>query len=194
MQYHSTCTFPVLLFIIRKGDFLMMEPYKNAWGHICTQSAKAACSALIPVDLIRVSALTKITGDMCSRITECYGYEQLKGLTRFCGIAAGAALGVHLANKILSKIPSIGMLAASAATTVLHLTTGVILICACELLRSGQISDEMLQDSAQSSKLVQILRGNIGDCILRLIRGLNPLENAYAFPIDGQASTATPAI
>ena len=82
----------------------MMEPYKNAWGHICTQSAKAACSALIPVDLIRVSALTKITGDMCSRITECYGYEQLKGLTRFCGIAAGAALGVHLANKILSKM------------------------------------------------------------------------------------------
>ena len=157
----------------------MEKTYITAWRITCKNAAKAAGGALIPLSLIRIPVLTKVTSDMCSNIMKAYGYDQLEGIATFAGVATGAALGVAVANEILEKIPGLGTAAASASTALLHIATGVFMIAACELLKADQITDEQLQDKAWCKTLTNALSSKIGNMICRLIRGQAPFELAY---------------
>lgn len=157
----------------------MERTYITAWRITYKNAVKAAGGALIPFAFLRVPVLTKVTSNMCSDIMKAYGYEQLKGIATFAGVATGAALGVVVANEILEKIPGLGTAAASASTALLHLGTGVFMISACELLKTDQITDEQLQNKAWCKSFTSALSSKAGDMICRLIRGQSPIEFAY---------------
>lgn len=152
---------------------------KKASGIIIWSAVKAAGAAVIPVTVIRVPLLTKITANMATNVITAYGYGSLSGLSNFFSIALGAASGVRIANEILARIPGIGSAAASLSTAGIHLFTGAVLVIACEMIKAGKISDAELQDKAFCKLLCNSFVKKASDIVFRLIRGQNPIEGAY---------------
>lgn len=56
---------------------------KKASGIIIWSAVKAAGAAVIPVTVIRVPLLTKITANMATNVITAYGYGSLSGLSNF---------------------------------------------------------------------------------------------------------------
>ncbi len=146
---------------------------------VIDSSVKAAGTALIPLSIVRVPALTKITASMAKRIVTLYGYQSLSGLTSFFSIVLGAATGVRIANEVLAHVPMLGTGAACISTACLHLFTGGVLIGVCELIKAGNLSDSELQDTKFCKVFCSRLIENASNIVFRTIRGLNPLESAY---------------
>ena len=152
---------------------------KKSVSVVLASAVKASVMALIPLSVIRVSALTTITKEMSRDIMRAYGYQTLSGPANFLSVALGAAAGVELANAIFTKIPGIGSAAASVATASLHLVTRALLIGVCEGLKSGYVTDKDLQNNSFCKALCAKWISNIGDIIIKLIRGSNPFEQSY---------------
>lgn len=157
----------------------MSEKFKEAWGIVFWSVLKASGAALIPIGFFRVPLLTSITSEMAESVMEVYGYESLRGLANFVSVAGGVAGGVKLANEILEKWAGVGTAAASISTATIHIVTGAFLILACEMLRTGDITDEQLQDTAFCKTLCKGWVKNIGKIVIKLMNGQNPAEAAY---------------
>ena len=157
----------------------MSKEFNEARRKMCWSAAKAAGAALIPFSIVRIPTLTGITSDMANGIMRAYGYESLEGPANFMSVALGACAGVTLANEILERFPGIGTAAASASTASLHLITGAFLITACEMMRSGAVTDSDLRDNALCKTLCQDWLKKAGDILIKILRGGNPAETAY---------------
>ena len=103
--------------------------------------------AVVPVPLIEVGVLTMATKKMCKKLANIYGYDGIAGVTTLIGVAVGAGFGGSLATRIGDFIPGINVAANVASTTILHLTTGAIMIAAFELMKDGYIDPVSLTKS-----------------------------------------------
>ena len=163
----------------------MENSLKKASKAVCLSVVEATGAACIPFAAVRIPILTKITSSMSDKVIAAYGYQSIMGLANFLSIAAGACAGVTLANEILEHmkcIPGINVAATTAAalsTAALHCITGAFLICACELMKKGKITDKELQNTAFCKSLCANWMKNAGNIVLKVIRGYNPVELAY---------------
>ena len=152
---------------------------KQSCKTVIWSAAKASATALIPLSIIRVPALTKITSEMADEVVSSYGYKSLSGISTFFSIVLGAATGVRIANEVLERIPGIGTCAACVSTASLHLFTGAVLVGVCEMIKAGRITDAELQNTGFCKILCGRLVKNATQIVGNLIRGRNPIEFAY---------------
>ncbi len=157
----------------------MSDGFKKSALFVGLGTVGSALVAVIPADSIRVGTLTLITQHMSTEIIKSYGYETLEGPANFSSVAIGAFTGVTLANAILTKFPGLGSVAASASTASLHLLTGAAIISICEMLKSGELTDQDLQDNAVCKALCNTWLKAPGDFVIKRLRGTNPVELAY---------------
>lgn len=149
----------------------MRKARKCVIGHASV--AAAGCGAfkiVVPIPKVETVVLTKTTMDMCKKIAKIYGYDKVAGITQLAGVATGAAFGITLAGGILEVIPGLGPAACVASTSILHLTTGALMIAVFEMMDEGVIDATSLNESNIIST-INTLASDMTGLVGNLLRG-----------------------